>query len=72
MYKYIEGWTEKQNSSANRKTWNSAKVSNLKIDFLQKRNYIKKIILFVVGALICLLALIKKFKSFEAFIKFFK
>lgn len=52
----------KIDSKKNHVLWNSAKVSLLKTDFLQKKNYVKKIIFLLIGAVIALVALVKKLK----------
>ena len=63
MFEHIKDWMASPTSKKNNVLWNSAKVSGLKINFLQRKNYVKKIILLLVGVLIALVALIKRFKK---------
>lgn len=64
MFRHIRDWMVKSESKKNLILWNSAKVSVLKTDFLQRKNYVKKIILLLISVLIGLIAIIKKFKKF--------
>jgi hypothetical protein len=64
MFGHIRDWMVKSESKKNLVLWNSAKVSVLKTDFLQRKNYVKKIILLLISLLIGLIAIIKKFKKF--------
>lgn len=63
MFEHIKDWMVASGSKKNQILWNSAKVSGLKIDFLQRKNYVKKIILFLIGVLIGLIALVRRFKK---------
>lgn len=63
MFGHIKDWMASSGSKKNNVLWNSAKVSGLKIDFLQRKNYVKKIILLLVGVLIGLIALVKRLKK---------
>lgn len=62
MFDYIKGWMGKD-EKRNRVTWNSAKVPGIKIDLLKPKNYVKKIILMLISALIGLIVLVRKFKK---------
>lgn len=64
MFEHIKDWMVTSESKKNHLLWNSAKVSGLKTDFLKKKNYVKKIILLLIGALITLVVLVKKLKKF--------
>jgi len=64
MFEHIKDWMVASGSKKNHLLWNSAKVSNLKTDFLQNKNYVKKIILLLIGVLIALITLVKKCKKF--------
>lgn len=64
MFEHIKDWMAKDDCKKNRVLWNSAKVPLLKTDFLQNKNYVKKIILLLIAALIALVALVKKLKKY--------
>jgi len=63
MFGHIKDWMMKSCSKKTPVLWNSAKVSGLKTDFLQRKNYVKKIALFLIGLLVALIALVKKWKK---------
>lgn len=62
MFDYINTWMGRD-SKRNKVLWNSAKVGTIKSDFLKPKNYVKKIILMMIGLLIALIGLIKKVKK---------
>jgi len=62
MFDYIKTWMGKD-SKKNKVLWNSAKVSGIKSDFLRPKNYVKKMLFMLIGLLIAVIGLIKKFRK---------
>lgn len=62
MFDYINKWMSKD-SKKSQITWNSAKVSGVKSDFMKQKNYVKKYILFFVAVLMGLIGIIKKLRK---------
>lgn len=64
MFSYIRDWMEKTESKKNLVLWNSAKVSGLKTDLLKQKNYVKKFLLLMIGALIALIAITRRLRKY--------
>jgi len=62
MFDYIKTWMSRDDKK-NNVVWNSAKVSGIKSDLLKQKDYVKKIVLILIGVLIVLIGLIRKFKK---------
>ncbi len=62
MFDYINKWISKD-SKKSQITWNSAKVSGVKSDFMKQKNYVKKYIFFFVAVLMGLIGIIKRLKN---------
>ena len=62
MFDYINTWMGRD-SKRNKVLWNSAKVGPIKSDFLRPKNYVKKIVLMMIGLLIALIGLVRKAKK---------
>lgn len=62
MFDYIKSWMSKD-SKKNDVLWNSAKVGSIKTNFLKPKNYVKKIILMLIGLLVVLIGLVKKLRG---------
>ncbi len=71
MFKHIQTWIFNDNARKNKTLWNSAKAVKMKTNFLYSKNYVRKIILFVIGAIFALIAIIKKLSKCKALLKAF-
>ena len=71
MFKHIQTWICNDSARKNRILWNSAKVLKMKTNFLYNKNYVKKIILFLIGSILALIAIVKKLSKCKAFLKAF-
>lgn len=63
MFSYVKEWIGRENSKKDLVQWNSAKASGLKTDILRQENYVKKMILMIIGGLIGLLSIIKRLRK---------
>lgn len=71
MFKHIQTWIFNHNANKNNTLWNSAKAVKMKTNFLYSKNYVKKIILYVIGAILALIGIIKKLSKCKALLKAF-